>query len=397
MQTKRIPYTFTRAGCFYFSRRVPTDLARHYRYHRVVQALNTKLPSVAKTRAQLLAAKLDAHWSHMRLAHADLPGKHLLMPSAEVSSPNHLSMSKQTSIGLKEAVEMYLHLKGAGRSKTFHAAAHRSCGYLIDVCGLKQLHEYSRQDALAFRDSLIAKGLAGSSITRVFNTVLAVFNFVISEHALEMKNPFARVYHDRRAGVSERQPIPVSNIKVIQSECALKDDEARWLIALVSDTGLRLAEAAGLLVCDFKLEAEVPHIIVEPNDLRGLKTAGSKRVVPLVGASLWAAKRIVSSGSKQDGPAFPRYNKGGKTNANSASAALNKWLKPHVPDGCTMHSFRHSMRDRLREVHCPTEMVDQIGGWSMESVGQGYGNGYSLSQLESFLVKMACFNTDASD
>ena len=67
MQTKRVPYTFTRSGYFYFSRRVPTDLVNHYRYQRVVQALNTKMPSVAKTRAQMLSAKLDAHWSHMRL------------------------------------------------------------------------------------------------------------------------------------------------------------------------------------------------------------------------------------------------------------------------------------------------------------------------------------------
>jgi len=122
-----------------------------------------------------------------------------------------------SSIGLKEAVDTYLHLRGPGRSKTFHSAVHRSCGYLIDACGLKQLHEYSRKDALAFRDNLIAKGLAGSSITRVFNTVLAVFNFVISEHALEIKNPFTRVYHDRTAGVSKREPIPVNvGVKTFQ-------------------------------------------------------------------------------------------------------------------------------------------------------------------------------------
>ena len=34
------------------------------------------------------------------------------------------------------------------------------------------------------------------------------------------------------------------------------------------------------------------------------------------------------------------------SNANSASAALNKWLKPYVPENCVIHSFRHSFRDR---------------------------------------------------
>ena len=43
-----------------------------------------------------------------------------------------------------------------------------------------------------------------------------------------------------------------------------------------------------------------------------------------------------------------------------------------------MHSFRHSMRDRLRAVECPSDVIDQIGGWATTSVGQGYGEGYSI-------------------
>ena len=43
---------------------------------------------------------------------------------------------------------------------------------------------------------------------------------------------------------------------------------------------------------------------------------------------------------------------------NSASAALNKWLRNYAPEGCVVHSFRHSMRDRLRAVECPKEIID---------------------------------------
>jgi hypothetical protein len=28
-------------------------------------------------------------------------------------------------------------------------------------------------------------------------------------------------------------------------------------------------------------------------------------------------------------------------------------------------------------------MVDQLGGWSLQSVGQGYGDGYSLDKLQT--------------
>ena len=83
--------------------------------------------------------------------------------------------------------------------------------------------------------------------------------------------------------------------------------------------------------------------------------------------------------------AFPRYNRKNITNSNSASAALNKWLHPCVPEGCTMHSFRHSMRDRLRAVQCPADIADQIGGWTTDGVGQGYGSGYPLDVLQEWM------------
>ena len=41
MLTKRIPYTFNRGGYYYFTRRVPTDLQKHYLCPRIVQGLNT--------------------------------------------------------------------------------------------------------------------------------------------------------------------------------------------------------------------------------------------------------------------------------------------------------------------------------------------------------------------
>ena len=41
------------------------------------------------------------------------------------------------------------------------------------------------------------------------------------------------------------------------------------------------------------------------------------------------------------------------------------------------------MRDRLRAVECPMDMIDQIGGWrSVGGVGARYGQGYLFEQLE---------------
>jgi integrase len=281
-------------------------------------------------------------------------------------------------------MDTYLTRKGANKGKTFHAAAQRACAYLVEACGAKDLADYTRADALKYRDYLIAKGMAGSSVSRVISSIRAVMNFAISEYALDLKNPFVGMYHDRLAGVSKRLPIPIEDIRKVQQQCLSLDDDLRWLVALVSDTGMRLAEVAGLLKSDIILDEDIPFIRLQPHPWRKLKTSGSERDVPLVGVSLWAAQRLLEA-CPDSVFAFPRYNKTSITNANSASAALNKWLHPYVPVGCTMHSFRHSMRDRLRAVECPADIVDQIGGWATGGVGQGYGVGYGLKVCDRWM------------
>jgi hypothetical protein len=43
------------------------------------------------------------------------------------------------------------------------------------------------------------------------------------------------------------------------------------------------------------------------------------------------------------------------------------------------------MRDRLRAVECPSDIIDQIGGWSSSSVGASYGKGYELPVLAKWM------------
>ena len=182
--------------------------------------------------------------------------------------------------------------------------------------------------------------------------------------------------------------IPLNGIKEIQAECRRIDDQARWLVALISDTGLRLSEATGILVSDIVLDDSYPHVIIQPHPWRRLKTESSERLVPLVGAALWAARRVKDNAQHF---AFGKYCSDHGTKSNSASAALNKWLKPRVPKGCVIHSFRHSFRDRLRAVECPLEITDQLGGWSSQTTGQSYGKGYRLDVLSKWLRKMECY------
>ena len=387
--TKPVPYTFVRGGYYYFTRRVPADLRQHYKYPRIVQGLRTSSPQEAKLQAKIEAAKLDAYWTQMRLAKSEVLGLSLIKDGGDVHRLNSpYDQSEWTFEGptLLDALGVYLEQKGSGKAKSFRQSAERACGYVIDNCGNKPLAAYTRQDALIFRDWLVARGLTGSSVTRNFSYVKAVINFALSEFALDVRNSFVGVYHDRSKGVVTRRPIPLDALRRDQRECVQIDDDIRWLVALVSDTGMRLAEAAGLSVNDFNLQADIPFVEVRKHPWRSLKTSASARVIPLSGMALWAAQRILQEVGTSS-YAFPRYNRGSHTSSNSASAAINKWLKNYVPDGCTMHSFRHSMRDRLRAVQCPADIADQIGGWATEGVGQGYGSGYPIEVLMEWMGK----------
>ena len=59
LATKSNSYTFQKDGIWYFSRRVPADLRRHYRTGRIAYSLRTKSIRDAHVRAMSDAAKLD--------------------------------------------------------------------------------------------------------------------------------------------------------------------------------------------------------------------------------------------------------------------------------------------------------------------------------------------------
>jgi len=71
-------FTYVKDGVFYFSRRIPHELRRHYTSPRIAYSLRTKSPRIAKARARRAADQLDEYWYHLRCQVTDLPGKHML-------------------------------------------------------------------------------------------------------------------------------------------------------------------------------------------------------------------------------------------------------------------------------------------------------------------------------
>ena len=379
MVVNQSSYLFLRNNTYYFSRRVPLDMKSLYGSRRIVKSLKTRSKRVALRGSTQISFQLETYWSSIRVEQITQG-----LVSAPVTKVN--SLSSGCGYDLLDARDNYLKLKGEGKDHVFERTVDRNISYFIESVGNRDLTQYTTTDGAKFRDFLLGKGLATSSIKRIFSSLGPIIKLMIQEHGLSASSPLTGTYMPSGGKKDKRQPIPLNTIRKIQSVCVDMDDDLRWIVALISDTGIRLAEACGLEVSDVVLDGPIPHITIQPNGSRRLKTDASERKVPLVGASLWAAQQAcVASVSKEGKFLFPRYTKSGKCNANSASAALNKWLKNYVDEGHVIHSFRHSMRDRLRAVECPSDVVDQLGGWTRNSVGEGYGSGYTLPVLHKWL------------
>ena len=359
-------YLYQKRNVYYFSRHVPKDIREQYNTKRIVFSLKTKSEIIAIKSARSISHRLEDYWMSLRLAKLNIPASHLIrvQPNSYVA-PNAPLLS--------EALETYLRLKGVNKDKTFHRGARRNIEAVINALGDRPVDEYSSSDAALFRDQSFERGLNTTSVKRNFSTIRAVINLTISEQGIECKNAFARTFMPDRDDVTKRKPVPLRSIRILQKQCRRLDDDQRWLLALISDTGMRLSEALGLHIEGIKVDKKIP----------------------LVGSALWAAHRIKSN-SEGSPFAFPRYTSSNKCNANSASAALNKWMKPRLPEGCVIHSFRHSLRDRLRAVKCPSDVIDEIGGWVTAGVGHNYGEGYPL-ETKAEMMKSIIIVNDRTD
>ena len=367
-----------RDGIYYYVRRVPHDLTSHYDVKRLCFSLKTKSASTAIRVSKSINQRLEDYWLGLRLQHMDIPAIQVVKSSDAVANDSLL---------MTEACELYLRLKSLGRSPVFIRTAKRNTKYVTQLLGDKAISSYSSAEAGQLRDWCMKQGMSVPTVKRVFSSIRAIINLAISEQGLECRNPFANTFFPDDDNVQSRQPISIQDIRKVQSLSKEIDDDMRWLIALISDTGMRLGEAAGLLKEDIKLHDRIPHIDLRPHPWRSLKTRGSQRCIPLVDSALWASKRLLEDNNDSIF-AFSRYCNQRGCKANSASGGLNKWLHQYVPDNCVIHSFRHSLRDRLRAVECPSDIIDAIGGWKTSGIGHGYGNGYPIEVLGKWMNKI---------
>ncbi|SCX57730.1 DUF6538 domain-containing protein [Nitrosospira sp. Nsp1] len=297
-------------------------------------------------------------------------------------------INEESKFRLNDALGVYLSGHQKKNDKKFQVYVGRVWDKLISVIGDKEFEQVTRSDANEFVSRRLAEDAKTTTVERQISVIRAVFNVVITEKEIAKSNPFLRVRiaelgHDSKT----RIPFDKDQLATLIPECKKRNDDVRWLLALQIDLGLRLAEATGLALEDLHLNEAIPYVSIRPHPWRPLKNDSSKRDIPLVSVSLWAAQQIVQAAVKGQLYAFPRYTNGTECKANNASATLNKWIRS-LGINRTTHELRHTIRDRLRQAGAPKDIQDAVGGWGKEDIGDKYGLGYGLQQLKGWLDKI---------
>ena len=360
-----IQYTICRSGSYYYNRRVPKHAVQYYgQFIRCI--LSTDIHE-AKAYAERLNDVLEGSWRGSSVNY-------------KVDIPAIINSFKPTSYILSDLAEEYISLKQIDEKSPRSALA-----TFISLAGDRDVSLYSREDAKLLIQHLELKGNKTTTIRRRINSLSAILNYAYSELDLDKRNPFTRLFirnegHDViKRGTFSNEQLKAGYDKALKSGSAVK-----LLMPLLGETGCRLSEIVGLRIEDIDMDNDL--IYIRPNAARRLKTRGSERTLPLVGYARLAMHQALSQANEEW--LYPRYMKTGKCNANSASASINKWLKRDF-DGLTAHCLRHTMRDRLRAVECPMDMIDQIGGWrSVATIGVGYGKGYSLEAIRAVMLRL---------
>ena len=185
-------------------------MCSYYSKQRIVLCLRTKSSSQAQQASKAVLAKLEDYWLKLCIKDLDVPASHLLNESLSVTAGMPT---------IEDALNLYLDIKGVGRSELFFRAARRNVRYLVTALGLKTLDKYTTTDASRLREWLLTEQkISTSSVARVVASIKAMTNFAINELGLEIRNPFSGVYIPP-SDAQKRHAISIENIRKIQAEC----------------------------------------------------------------------------------------------------------------------------------------------------------------------------------
>lgn len=246
-------------------------------------------------------------------------------------------------------------------------------------------------DLVAWKDSLVASGLAAKTIRESrLAPARAILKWGVDNRRLDA-NPAARITISvrQKPGQGKRGFTEAEAKIILDAAAAEKEPVRRWVPLICAFTGARLSEVCQLRAEDI-IEIEGTHAMRFDPDAGSLKNVGSERTVPLHSA-LIAAGFLEFVRNRQVGSLFPELppDKFGKRGGNGTKV-LGRWVRGlglKDPRLAPNHSWRHRFKTLARNHGLSPDIADAITGHSHRSVGDRYGE-YDLSAMKREMEKI---------
>lgn len=254
---------------------------------------------------------------------------------------------------------------------------------LADIVGDKQVTELTPHDGIDYSEWWRERVTAGEVNPKSANKSMGMLSRMLKKVSVRRHLEIPDIFKGLKLEGEAQRSRPPFETNFIQEKLfadgALDDlnEEARLLLYILADTGLRPSEAANLQSNTIHLDAPIPYVEVLPEG-RVLKTHDSRREVPLVGVAL-AAMRLRPYG-------FPHY----RDRTAQLSALVNQYLSNHglrPTKEHSLYSLRHSFKDRLVAAEAPDSIIDHLMGHRTGKMK--YGKGPALDLKLKWLESIA--------
>jgi integrase len=255
--------------------------------------------------------------------------------------------------------------------------------------------------------------LADRTVNRYVQTLFGTFRFAKDRGTLLGPNPFLemqRTITEQEAEAAKREIFTDSELVRLFASRPLELAPAQytvqnampWIALIAAYSGARLEEIAQLAAADVREVEGVLCLDLHRGNGNKIKTKAGVRFVPvhsaLVAAGLLKYRDALPKGSRLF-PGLSNENGRGKF-SKALSGAFNRkpdqrgrsggWLAQVglARPGLVFHSFRHTVRTKLRNARYEESFVHWITGHEQGNVGANYGNAPSPKVLAEAIEKI---------
>lgn len=398
---RHTPNLIRRSGIFYYRARVPSDLKDQYQRAEFWVSLKTSVRQEAELKLATLHTQKLQEYSEIR---SGASCSQIQSLRSSVSSSLQKSQ-KLPKLDLDTLLKYWLS-QSEKQPRTL-MDANTALRRLNRVCEAHQAIKVDKFIAVAFKDALLAEGLAFATISKNMGLIKSIFEVALNNGRID-SNPF-RDIKLLKPSRQEKSRLPFSpeDLKRIFDSPIYQmgvrplgggGEAAYWLPLIALMTGMRLEEIGQLRKEDIKKVGEIWYfdLVHDPENGKTLKNSSSCRRVPihqqLIDFGLLSLINV--TGLKSHDRLFPLLASSG---SRQITASWSQWFGRYLRQEIgiadrrkTFHSFRHTFKDICREKGIPKEIHDRLTGHSSRDVSDGYGDAkYPIKPLSAAINSLS--------